>query len=241
MQRLVDALDPAATWIDTPCVCGREVRVPSRLGGRTGSCPGCGRALTTSGRAVRCASSSTVFESNHPERELKRLFQEPNFAHPESAYAIAQRHTVVPGVMYLMATLGVAEIVLDQTPTGRFLGLTDAPGWVVPAWLLACLLAVASATGTAALAFRRATGRSYVEDRIMFSAAGGYDVARWAPLFCYAALFCAYGATAASAPGDVLSPIRDPVSFVVIGAVAGHVVTLLVARWVFCARFMPSR
>src|SRR6266849_1467777 len=97
------ALEPEATWNTAECLCGHTVRVPSELGGREGICPQCSRPFITPGEPTECPCAGGVFESNHPDRELKRVWHEPNLANRESAYARAQRHAMIPGVVYLSA------------------------------------------------------------------------------------------------------------------------------------------
>jgi hypothetical protein len=177
----------------------------------------------------------------HPERELKRVMQEPNFAHRESAYATAQRYAMIPGALYLLATMGICYLLMTRQPSVEAsLGMTTAPPWFLPAWLLTVWLAVATCTSTAAAAFHRIAAKSYSQDAVEFAAAGGYDIARWVPLLCYILLYGIYASTLGPPPADFMVTVRDPWLFIAIGAGVGHAATWLVARRVFRSRFERS-
>jgi hypothetical protein len=238
-ETMAGVLEPEARWLEIPCVCGQTVRVPSALTGRTGTCPHCRRPFVTPGVSPGALRAGGVFETVHPEREFKRLAFEPTFADRDSAYAVAQRHSVIPGVMYILAILGVAEIMIGQPAAFEAaIGLPASPRWLAPAWLMAFCLVATTFVAASAAAFRLVTGRAVTADRIAFASAGGYDVARWIPLLGYFALFLLCAVTRGAE--DRLPAIRDPWTFLATGAGLGYVATWLAAWWVFRCRFGRS-
>jgi hypothetical protein len=238
---IAQALEPKATWSAVECVCGHSVRVPSALGGREGTCPACFRSFQTRGEPSECPRAGGVFISNHPDRESKRLGQEPNFANPESGFVAAQRQATIPGVVYLIATLLVAQaLIAHSSAADAALGMNGAPRWLLPAWLLSAWLVAASCTATAAIVFHYVAGKSYSLEMVAFAAAGGYDIARWMPLLGYILLYAICVNTLVPAQVDPLAFVRNPWFILFLGAVIGHVATWLVAWRVFASRFKPS-
>ncbi len=236
-QSIVEFLEPKATWKRLPCLCGHVVTVPSALGGRRGTCPACFRPFVTPGERTACPRASRAFEVNHPEREVKRVLQEPNFAHPDSGYSGAQRHSMVPGALYVLATLGLSGLVMRCSSTAfRAIGSVGASKSLVPLWLLALWMVVATCTVTSVAMFERLTGKDYTANRVVFAAAGGYDVARWVPLLTYLAAYAAWHGTAEMTP-DPLALVRGAWRFLVVCGLAAHVITGLATGWVLSCRF----
>lgn len=237
-ESLLAAIDPEATWSETACVCGQVVRVPSALTGREGTCPGCLRPFVTPGSPAEHPRAGGVFDTYHPERELKRLAFEPCFADRESEYAAAQRNAIIPGMLYLLATVGVAQFVVSQPSLFETaIGLPVVPRWIAPVWLLALWAVSATFLATAVGAFRFVAARTYTTDRVAFAAAGGYDVARWVPMLMHAGLFLCCAVTRNPGGADRLAALRNPWTFLLIGAGIGHASTWLAAWWVFHCRF----
>lgn len=218
------------------CTCGARIIVPESLGGRTGRCAGCNRAVTVPGQGLAYWGRGQV--RSHYMKDAKILSSEPNYAPRGSEYYNCQMETFLPGIFQITFWWAVSY---DLMRTGGWLPeIAGMPAWPVTVrawWLLAVYLMTQLCAVLVAWQYHRWSGKSYVEDRFMFARSGGYDVVRYVPV---AGWLLAVGSVyvLAQYQPSVLSRLSwDATTFTVFGLGVVYVFVWWAANRVFRARF----
>lgn len=216
--------------------CGRSLTLPDQVAGHEASCPYCNEPLRVPGSANQIGGRSS---GSSLTELLKDSTADPSLAPADSEFRAAQRYRHVPGIFTLTAWGGIIYAVTRKPRTG-FLETIGAPtnwgDWTLFVWLGVAFLAALACISTVSGVYYRYTGRVYTKDRIGFAKAGGYDIGSIAPLLGYGATYALYRFTF-SAGNDPIEVIRSPWLFTVTGAVVAHLLTGLVAGFVFRSRF----
>lgn len=211
--------------IQFSCACGTEIRVPESLGGMEGACSACARRTRVPGGAL---GRTIVDLAKEPVLPLPGMGGDPE----------VQGRTLIPGLVYAFVLIGLVGAILHERE-GFFEVLGRSDGWSIPAalgWGIVTFLAVQTCIARVATVYHGFTGKAYKEDLRGFAEAGGYDVARWAPLVALVAVFAAYALTRGGSAEDRISFVRNPWLFTLIGAALSHALAAVAARAVFRAR-----
>jgi hypothetical protein len=218
------------------CLCGETNCVPESLAGHRGRCVRCDRPLRVPGAAGGGKRAET--KQAHLVMDFKVMAFDLNFASRTSDFYASQLHTFLPGTLQMVPWLVIAWGVLRGDP--GVLGPPgigpDWPDWQRGFWLLAVFAATCVGAIPVARLYRRFSGNSYRDDRFGFARAGGYDIARWAPLLALTAWYavCRWGVPAA---GGHLAGARNPWLFAGIVFGLSWLSCWAAAHRIFQARF----
>jgi len=119
---------------------------------------------------------------------------EPGFAAVESQYNNSQLCTAVPGVVTIVAWLGLMNAVRDNWDAfmSIVVGRSPESNLSLSTFLLAATVGALSTVVSVAVVYRRCFGFNYCDDRISFAMVGGFDIARWVPMAAFISVFGGY-------------------------------------------------
>jgi hypothetical protein len=244
--------------IDYHCnSCGHDGQLPDDLSGQVGRCPLCDSFLRAPGQPT-------------PEGTDRRLllFEDPAGWFLPSHLRNAARHAYTPGfykVLFVAWTGGffvlLALLPLKLSPDNEAkyaaaaawrervlpaLGLDPSGSpWVHLAWGAATLVVVwigdRARRDRVLDVYDSCSGGEPDGDLVGFAGAGGIDVLFWGPFLAFWLVFGLFLATHALPTVRPVPLLRGPWTFVVAVAVAGHVLTVALARRLIRARFGARR